>query len=158
MRGVREHARFEDLLSCQEAGCIDQPPFDLIRIAPIFVEAQFEDVFALAAHGRPCADLSPVAGEQGDGGEEPRGIDIVKRVVGMQAFFPGGPVFSSAEVVGRKRRRDEFEHRERDAPGVHLLEKLADRLLKTLPAAKYHLHKTFNNPKNMPKMFTYLGD
>ena len=35
---------------------------------------------------------------------------------------------------------------------------LADRLLKTLPAAKYHLQKTFNNKKNLPKMFTYLRD
>lgn len=35
---------------------------------------------------------------------------------------------------------------------------LARRLLKTLPTAKYHLCKTFNNLKNLNKMFTYLGD
>lgn len=33
---------------------------------------------------------------------------------------------------------------------------LANRLLKTLPAAQYHLRKTFNNKKNLPKMFEYL--
>jgi transposase len=35
---------------------------------------------------------------------------------------------------------------------------LAKRLLKTLPTAKYHLNKTFSNPDNLPKMFTYFGD
>lgn len=34
--------------------------------------------------------------------------------------------------------------------------KLSNRLLKTLPAAQYHLRKTFSNKKNMPKMFHYL--
>ncbi|MBU0979555.1 MAG: IS630 family transposase [Nanoarchaeota archaeon] len=36
--------------------------------------------------------------------------------------------------------------------------KLSNRLLKTLPAAKYHLRKTFNDKKAMPKMFHYLRD
>lgn len=35
---------------------------------------------------------------------------------------------------------------------------LANRLLHTLPAAKYHLRKKFNNPKEMPKMFQYFRD
>jgi transposase len=37
-------------------------------------------------------------------------------------------------------------------------QKLSNRLIKTLPAAKYHLQKTFNNKRNMPKMFQYLSD
>jgi transposase len=35
---------------------------------------------------------------------------------------------------------------------------LANRVLRTLPAAQYHLRKTFNNTKAMPKMFQYLRD
>lgn len=35
---------------------------------------------------------------------------------------------------------------------------LSNRLLRTMPAAKYHLRKTFNDKKSMPKMFHYLGD
>ena len=35
---------------------------------------------------------------------------------------------------------------------------LANRVLRTLPAALYHLRKTFNNTKAMPKMFKYLRD
>lgn len=35
-------------------------------------------------------------------------------------------------------------------------QKLSNRLVKTLPTAKYHLRQTFNEPKNMPKMFHYL--
>lgn len=36
--------------------------------------------------------------------------------------------------------------------------KLSNRLIKTLPTAKYHLQKVFDNEKAMPKMFHYLGD
>lgn len=36
--------------------------------------------------------------------------------------------------------------------------KLSNRLIKTLPAAKYHLRKVFKNEKAMPKMFHYLRD
>ena len=36
--------------------------------------------------------------------------------------------------------------------------KLGNRLLHTLPAMTYHLRKTFNNQKNLPKMFKYLTD
>ena len=35
---------------------------------------------------------------------------------------------------------------------------LANRVLPSLNAAKYHLKKTFDNPKAMPKMFKYLRD
>lgn len=35
---------------------------------------------------------------------------------------------------------------------------LANRVLPSLNAAKYHLRKTFNNKKNLPKMFYYLRD
>lgn len=35
---------------------------------------------------------------------------------------------------------------------------LANRVLQSLNAAKYHLHKTFDNTKAMPKMFHYLRD
>lgn len=35
---------------------------------------------------------------------------------------------------------------------------LANRVLRTLPAAQYHLRKTFNNPKAMPKTYQYLRD
>ena len=35
---------------------------------------------------------------------------------------------------------------------------LANRVLRTLPAARYHLRKNFDNPKAMPKMFQYLRD
>jgi transposase len=35
---------------------------------------------------------------------------------------------------------------------------LANRVLRTLPAAQYHLRKNFNTPKDMPKMFPYLRD
>ena len=35
---------------------------------------------------------------------------------------------------------------------------LANRVLRTLPAAKYHLRQNFNNPKAMPKIYQYLGD
>jgi hypothetical protein len=35
---------------------------------------------------------------------------------------------------------------------------LANRVLPSLDAAKYHLRKTFNNTKAMPKMFKYLRD
>ena len=35
---------------------------------------------------------------------------------------------------------------------------ISNRLIKTLPAAKYHLRKTLNNKKNLPKMFQYLSD
>lgn len=35
---------------------------------------------------------------------------------------------------------------------------LSNRLLKTLPAATYHLKKTFKKQKNLPKMFHYLRD
>lgn len=35
---------------------------------------------------------------------------------------------------------------------------LANRVLLSLNAAKYHLRKTFDNEKAMPKMFKYLGD
>lgn len=34
--------------------------------------------------------------------------------------------------------------------------RLANRLLRTLPAAGYHLRKIFSNPENMPNMFKYL--
>jgi len=33
---------------------------------------------------------------------------------------------------------------------------LSNRLLKTMPAAKYHLQKTFNDKDQLPKMFNYL--
>ena len=33
---------------------------------------------------------------------------------------------------------------------------LANRVLRTLPAAQYHLRKTFNNAKGLPKYFQYL--
>lgn len=35
---------------------------------------------------------------------------------------------------------------------------LANRVLPSLNAAKYHLRKTFNNKKELPKMFYYLRD
>jgi len=35
---------------------------------------------------------------------------------------------------------------------------LSNRLLRTLPAAQYHLRKVFRNTKAMPKMFKYLQD
>mgnify|MGYP001606811070 CR=1 FL=1 len=35
---------------------------------------------------------------------------------------------------------------------------LSNRLLRTLPAAQYHVRKIFDNPRNMPKMFHYLSD
>lgn len=35
---------------------------------------------------------------------------------------------------------------------------LANRVLPSLNAAKYHLRKTFDNKKAMPKMFKYLRD
>ena len=35
---------------------------------------------------------------------------------------------------------------------------LANRVLPSLEAAKYHLRKTFDNEKGMPKMFYYLRD
>lgn len=35
---------------------------------------------------------------------------------------------------------------------------LANRVIPSLSAAKYHLRKTFNNKKEMPKMFQYLRD
>jgi hypothetical protein len=35
---------------------------------------------------------------------------------------------------------------------------LSNRLLKTLPATKYHLKKTYNQQKNLPRMFKYLRD
>ena len=35
---------------------------------------------------------------------------------------------------------------------------LSNRLIKSLPAAQYHLRNTFNDKKNMPKMYNYLGD
>lgn len=35
---------------------------------------------------------------------------------------------------------------------------LTNRVLPSLNAAKYHLRKTFNNSKAMPKMFKYLRD
>jgi hypothetical protein len=35
---------------------------------------------------------------------------------------------------------------------------LANRVLRTLPAAQYHLRKNFNNPKAMPKYYQYLRD
>jgi len=35
---------------------------------------------------------------------------------------------------------------------------LANRVLPTLNAAKYHLRKTFDNTKELPKMFHYLRD
>jgi hypothetical protein len=35
---------------------------------------------------------------------------------------------------------------------------LANRVLPSLDAAKYHLRKTFNSTKELPKMFQYLGD
>jgi len=35
---------------------------------------------------------------------------------------------------------------------------LANRVLRTLPAAQYHLRATFDNTKAMPKMFKYLRD
>lgn len=35
---------------------------------------------------------------------------------------------------------------------------LANRVIPSLNAAKYHLRKTFNNQKEMPKMFQYLRD
>ena len=37
-------------------------------------------------------------------------------------------------------------------------QKLSNRLVKTLPTAKYHLRKTFKDTKNMPCFFEYLGD
>lgn len=35
---------------------------------------------------------------------------------------------------------------------------LSNRLIKTLPAAKYHLRKTFNDKNSIPRMFKYLRD
>lgn len=35
---------------------------------------------------------------------------------------------------------------------------LSNRLLKTMPAAKYHLKKTFRKKDSMPKLFQYLRD
>ena len=35
---------------------------------------------------------------------------------------------------------------------------LANRVIPSLDAAKYHLRKVFNNKKAMPKMFKYLRD
>ena len=35
---------------------------------------------------------------------------------------------------------------------------LANRVLPSLNAAKYHLRKTFDNEKAMPKMFKYLRE
>ena len=35
---------------------------------------------------------------------------------------------------------------------------LSNRLIKTLPAAQYHLKKTFNSPEAMPKLLKYLRD
>ena len=36
--------------------------------------------------------------------------------------------------------------------------KLTTKTLHTIPAMQYHLRRTFNNTKNLPKMFEYLGD
>ena len=36
--------------------------------------------------------------------------------------------------------------------------KLTTKTLHTIPAMQYHLRQTFNNTKNLPKMFEYLGD
>ena len=40
-------------------------------------------------------------------------------------------------------------------PGRNIL---ANRVIPSLNAAKYHLRKTFNDTKAMPKMFHYLRD
>lgn len=35
---------------------------------------------------------------------------------------------------------------------------LSNRVLPSLPSAKYHLVKVFSDPKNLPRMFKYLSD
>ena len=46
-----------------------------------------------------------------------------------ESLVPRVPVLAQLEVAGRVRRRQQLEHRQCDAPGVHLLEHLAHRFL-----------------------------
>lgn len=70
------------------------------------------------------------------------------------------------EFISKNRKTIKLEYFPKYTPETNPTEQcwkparkvLANRLIKTLPAAKYHLTKTFMNNTLMPKMYRYLRD
>ena len=94
---------------------------------------------------------------------------LLKRWKKVLLFVDGGPCHKGKLVNAfLKKNRPQFRLKKFLAytPELNPVEQcwqparknLANRLLKTLPAAKYHLRQTFKNPKNLHKMFKYLRD
>ena len=84
-------------------------------------------------------------------------------------FIDNGPSHKGAQVrefCRRHRKTLRLERFPTYTPELNPIEQcwkpapaaLANRVLRTLPAAKYYLRKNFNNPKDMPKIYHYLGD
>ena len=83
--------------------------------------------------------ISPsVGGVEGDGLNEVRIAQAAEDSVGFGPFANSLPVLLEVELVGGVRSREEFEDRERDAPGVDLFEDLADGLLRILLSQENH--------------------
>jgi transposase len=84
-------------------------------------------------------------------------------------FIDNGPAHKGAQVREFCRRHHKTLRLERFpayTPELNPIEQcwkparkaLANRVLRTLPAAQYHLRKNFDKPKDMPKIYHYLGD
>ena len=70
----------------------------------------------------------------------------VKDRLGADCALAPLPIRPQLEVVSRKRRGQELEHSQRDAPGVHLLEDLTDGLLRRVPPKFDHRYLVLLEP------------
>ena len=84
-------------------------------------------------------------------------------------FVDNGPAHRGKQVNDFCRRHDKtlrLEYFPAYTPELNPIEQcwkparatLANRVLRTLPAAQYYLRKNFNNPKEMPRFYHYLRD
>ncbi len=74
---VRKRLRVEDLLPGKEPGGELEPVLDRVGILSILIEAQLENVAPLARDGQlGPLDRQLVARQQGDGGQERRGVEV----------------------------------------------------------------------------------
>lgn len=130
---VRKVSRIEDLLSGKESCRSYQPLGDAIRILPIVVEIQIQNIFPLATDGFAGASLViGIACKQCDGSEEIGRVEILQDGAIVQASAcprtmpPLLPVLPQFEVICCKGCSEQLENRERHSTGVHLLEHRAD--------------------------------
>ena len=136
LRGVREVSHAEDALADEQIARHVEPVQQRVQVGDIVLVAQRQNVLLLAARTALGAGaLCEIRRVERHGGQKRRLVDALHEIRPDVLVFGADarahdlvPVATQIEVVGGEGRRHELEHGKRDAPRVHVLEDLADRL------------------------------